>query len=351
MLTPTLKQALEEKEIEALLVTHRENIAYLCGFYGSLGVLLLWENPVLFVDGRYYTQAKEEAKNCEVVWAKNLFWNTVCEQIKNRGLKRLGFEESHLSYHLYRILRDRLRGIRLIPLSDVVERERMIKQAWEIERIEQAQRLSEEALSHCLAFLKEGISEKDLAVELEFYIKKKGGDLAFESIIAFGERSALPHAKCTTRKLKKGDIVLFDIGARVEGYCSDMTRVFFFGKPQEDLIEIYYAVLNAQQKVIDAIRAEMKGSEADEIARSELREKGFADLFTHSLGHGVGREVHELPALAPYVEEKLPPNCVVTVEPGVYIEGIGGVRIEDMVLVMEDGSKDLTKFTKELTIL
>lgn len=351
MLTPSILERLKKKNAEALLVLHRENIAYLSGFSGSMGALLLWDKPTLFVDGRYYTQAKEEAQGCEVIWAKDSFWDVIAGHIKERGIQRLGFEEGRLTYQLYRALRRRLKGVSLIPISDIVERERMIKKEWEIEKMERALRLSEEALSHCLQCIREGISEKDLALELEFFIKKKGGELAFESIVAFGERSALPHAKPTDRKLKKGEIILIDMGARVEGYCSDTTRVFFFGKPDEELFKIYNAVLKAQEKAIEGIKEGKRAGDVDELARSELRDRGLAEFFTHSLGHGVGREVHELPGLAPRSKEKLPASAVVTIEPGVYIENLGGVRIEDMILIGKDVSRNLTRFTKELTIL
>jgi len=351
MPTSTLLEAIRKRKVDALLVTHRENIAYLSGFYGSLGALLLSESPVLFVDGRYYTQAKEEAHNCDVIWARGSFWEAISDYIKERGINRLGFEEEHISYRTYRILRRRLKEVHLVPCSEVVERERMLKKDWEIERIEKALKLSEEALSHCLGTVKEGMSEEDLALELEFFIKGRGGEIAFESIVAFGERSALPHANPTSRKLKKGDVILIDMGARIDGYCADITRVFFFGTPEEQLLKIYDAVLRAQERAIEGIREGKRGEEIDELARGELREEGLAELFTHSLGHGVGREVHELPSLAPGSKERLPSSAVVTIEPGVYIEGLGGVRIEDMVLIGKKTSRDLTCFPKELTIL
>lgn len=351
MLTPTLLERLKRKKADAFLVTHRENIAYLSGFTGSMGVLLLWEKPTLFVDGRYYTQAKEEAQGCEVIWAKNSFWEAISNHLKDIGIQRLGFEEGRISYQVYRALRRRLKGVFLIPFSDFIERERMIKKDWEIEKMEKALRLSEEALYHSLHIIKEGISEKDLALELEFFIKKRGNELAFESIVAFGERSALPHAKPTGRKLRKGDVILIDMGARVEGYCSDITRVFFLGKPSEELVEIYEAVLRAQKRAIEGIKGGKRAGEVDDLARSELRERKLAELFTHSLGHGVGREVHELPGLAPGSKEKLLSSTVVTIEPGVYVEGLGGVRIEDMILIGKETSRKLTRFPKELTIL
>ncbi len=339
------------KKADALLVTNLENIAYLTGFGGSAGVFLLKENPVLFVDGRYVLQAKEEARDCEIVWPKDSFWEGIANRIKEEGIKRLGFEERNLNYQLYRTLRRMLKGISLVPMRDIVERERMIKADWEIERMKKSLALTEEALSHCLSILKEGIREEEVALELEWFVRKRGGSLAFPSIIAFGERSALPHAKPTSRKLKKGDIVLIDAGARVDSYCADITRTLFWGKPSEDLVRIYSAVLSAQEKALEAIREGKKAGEIDEEAREALREQGLADYFTHPLGHGVGREVHEIPPLAPNSKEKLVASMVVTIEPGVYREGLGGVRIEDMVVVGKSSSQILTKFPKEMLIL
>jgi Xaa-Pro aminopeptidase len=346
-----ISDVLKRKKVDAFLVTHRENIAYLSGFYGSMGALLISEKPVLFVDGRYYIQAKEQAPDCEIVLAKNSFWDAVSEFIKNQGIKRLGFEEANVTYRVYRSLKRKLREVSFVPLSGIVEKERMIKKDWEIERMRKAQALTEEAVSHCLGILKEGICEKDLAREFEFYVKGRGAELAFESIVAFGERSALPHAKPTERKLKKGDIVLMDVGARVDGYCCDMTRVFFFGKPEEELLKMFNAVLEAQNRAIEGIREGRKCGEIDALARDCLNEKGYGELFTHSLGHGVGREVHEMPGLAPNSKERLRSSTIVTVEPGVYVEGLGGIRIEDMVLVGKKSSEDLTHFSKELTII
>jgi Xaa-Pro aminopeptidase len=346
-----ISNVLKRKRIDAFLVNHKENIAYLSGFYGSMGALLIFEKTVLFVDGRYYIQAKEQAPDCEILLAKDSFWDAVCEFIKNKGIKRLGFEEANITYRVYRSLKRKLKGVSFVPLSDIVERERMIKKEWEIERMKRALRLTEEAISHCLGMLKEGISEKDLARELEFYLKERGAELAFESIVAFGERSALPHAKPTERKLKNGDIVLMDVGARVDGYCSDMTRVFFFGKPKEEFLKMFNAVLEAQNRAIEGIREGRKCGDIDAIARESLKEKGYGELFTHSLGHGVGREVHEMPGLAPGSKERLRSSTIVTVEPGVYVEGLGGVRIEDMVLVGKKSSEDLTQFPKEPTII
>lgn len=347
-----MKQILQKlKKVDALLVTNLENIAYLTGFSGSAGALLLKENPILFVDGRYLLQAKEEARDCEIVCPKDSFWEGVANRIKEEGIKRLGFEERNLNYQLYRTLRRMLKGVSLVPLRDIVERERMIKADWEIERMKRSLALTEEALSHCLSILREGIREEEVALELEWFVRKRGGSLAFPSIIAFGERSALPHAKPTSRELRKGDVVLIDAGARVDSYCSDITRTFFWGKPSEDLLRIYSAVLSAQEKALEAIREGKKVGEIDEEARGALREQGLAEYFTHSLGHGVGREVHEMPSLAPNSKEKLVASMVVTIEPGVYMEGLGGVRIEDMVVVGKDSPQILTKFTKEILIL
>ncbi|MBC7329910.1 aminopeptidase P family protein [bacterium] len=346
-----ISDVLKRKRVDAFLVTQRENIAYLSGFYGSMGALLISEKPVLFVDGRYYIQAKEQAPNCEIVLAKNSFWDVVSEFIKNHGIKRLGFEDANVTYRVYRSLKRKLKGVSFVPLSGIVEKERIIKKDWEIERMRKAQALAEEAVSHCLNILKEGICEKDLAREFEFYVKGKGAELAFESIVAFGERSALPHAKPTERKLKKGDIVLMDVGARVDGYCSDMTRVFFFGKPEDELLKMFNAVLEAQNRAIEGIREGKKCGEIDALARECLNEKGYGELFTHSLGHGIGREVHEMPGLAPNSKERLVSSAIVTVEPGIYVEGLGGIRIEDMVLVGKKSCEDLTHFPKEPTII
>ncbi|AEM78652.1 M24 family metallopeptidase [Thermoanaerobacter wiegelii] len=343
-----LRELMKEKDIEAFVIYKFVNVTYITGFTGDDSVALVTHDKAIFItDGRYTEQAQKEVKDFEVIEHKTGIKEVLKEYIKTLEIKKLAFEEN-ISYGQYRELKELL-GIELIPQANLVETLRMVKDEEEIENIKKAQNITDRAFEHLLKFIKVGMTEKEVALELEYFMKKQGAeDLSFDTIVASGKRSSLPHGKASEKVIEKGDFVTIDFGCKVGGYCSDMTRTIVMGKASEKQKEIYNIVLEAQQKAIDNIRAGVTSKEADLLARSVIEEKGYGQYFSHSLGHGVGLEVHEAPSLSFKKEEILKERAIVTVEPGIYIPDFGGVRIEDMVLLKEDGVINLTKSPKYL---
>lgn len=339
---------MKEKDIEAFVIYKFVNVTYITGFTGDDSVALVTHDKAIFItDGRYTEQAQKEVKDFEVIEHKTGIKEVLKEYIKTLGIKKLAFEES-ISYGQYRELKEFLE-IELIPQANLVETLRMVKDEEEIENIKKAQNITDKAFEYLLNFIKVGMTEKEVALELEYFMKKQGAeDLSFDTIVASGKRSSLPHGKASEKVIEKGDFVTIDFGCKVNGYCSDMTRTIVMGKANEKQKEIYNIVLEAQQKAIANLKAGLTSKEADLLARSVIEEKGYGKYFSHSLGHGVGLEVHEAPSLSFKKEEILKEGAIVTVEPGIYIPYFGGVRIEDMVLLKEDGVINLTKSSKYL---
>jgi Xaa-Pro aminopeptidase len=343
-----LRNLMKKRDIEAFVIYKFVNVTYITGFTGDDSVALVTHDKAIFItDGRYTEQAQKEVKDFEVIEHKTGIKEVLKEYIKTLGIKKLAFEES-ISYGQYRELKEFLE-IELIPQANLVETLRMVKDEEEIENIKKAQNITDKAFEYLLNFIKVGMTEKEVALELEYFMKKQGAeDLSFDTIVASGKRSSLPHGKASEKVIEKGDFVTIDFGCKVNGYCSDMTRTIVMGKANEKQKEIYNIVLEAQQKAIANLKAGLTSKEADLLARSVIEEKGYGKYFSHSLGHGVGLEVHEAPSLSFKKEEILKEGAIVTVEPGIYIPYFGGVRIEDMVLLKEDGVINLTKSSKYL---
>ena len=348
-----LAARLSELEVDALLITRLPNVRYLTGFTGSNGQLLLAEDPdrsVFLTDGRYTEQSARELPDVRRQTYPS-FPKAFAEACSESSVARVGFEAAGVSYRLFEQLRD-AGGVELVPVGEEVERLRWTKEPEEIELIGRAQAITDEAFDRILAKLTEGLTEKELALELEFAMRQAGADgLAFDSIVAFGESSAEPHHHPSDRPLRPGDVVKLDFGALADGYHSDMTRTVAFGEPPEELRTIHDLVARAQQAGIEAVRAGVRGGDADAASRAVIAEAGHGAEFGHSLGHGVGLEIHEGPTLRSGSEDVLPVGAVVTVEPGVYVGGLGGVRIEDMVEVTEDGCRVIGTSTRELVVV
>ncbi|MDQ3991712.1 MAG: aminopeptidase P family protein, partial [Actinomycetota bacterium] len=262
----------------------------------------------------------------------------------------VGFEASGVSYKLYEQLSEA--GLELRSVEDMVERLRWTKDEEELRRIERAQEVTDDAFAAATGALVEGMAERDLAVELEHAMRSRGAErVGFDSIVAFGENAAEPHHRPTDRRLRRGDVVKLDFGCVVDGYHSDMTRTVAFGEPDPQLREVYEVVKKAQAEGMAAVRAGVTGGGADEVARAVIAGAGYGERFGHSLGHGIGLEVHEGPGLRRGSEDVVPTGTVVTVEPGIYLPGVGGVRIEDMVAVDAEGCRALPRTTRELLVL
>lgn len=347
-----LAPALDAAGIDALLVTRLPNVRYLTGFSGSSGQLLATANGgVFFTDSRYDDQSAREVPDLQREIYSQRLVDALGEACRSLGVSRLGFESAGMSHKTWRDL-DAIDGLELAPTEDLVEDLRWTKDPEEIALIERAQAAADEAFERVTSKLAEGVTEREVAFELEVAMRDAGADgLGFPTIAAFGENASEPHHGPGDRRLAKGDVVKLDFGAQVSGYHSDMTRTVAFGEPDARIRELHAIVLEAHEAGAAAVRAGVPGGDADEAARAVIRDAGYADNFGHSLGHGIGLEVHEGPTLRHDGEDVLPEGTVVTVEPGIYIAGLGGVRIEDMVVVEAEGCRALPSTPKELTIL
>jgi len=340
-----------QEGLDGLLVTHLENVRYLSGYTGSNGIMLVTGKAAWFyTDFRYQEQIRTEVRGCRKrVLERSLYAAFPVDDAA--GIRKLGVESQHLTLHLHRLLKRQLKGIKLVPVrEDLVLALRRCKEAIEIAAIHKAQRATERTYQSVQAMIKPGVREIDLAVEITSQFARVGEN-AFDPIVASGPNGAKPHAGASTRKLRKGDAITFDIGARVGGYCSDMTRTVFLGRPNPDLLEVYRIVLEAQRRAIAAVRPGASCREVDRVARDHITSAGYGPYFGHSLGHGVGINVHEQPSLAWVSGQTLAVGDVVTVEPGIYLPGLGGVRIEDMVVVTKAGCDNLTRSPKQVTQL
>ena len=337
------KDLLEPLGLDALLVTRPENVRYLSGFPHpeDAQVLVTGEGAFLLTDPRYPEAERESRIPAKVL--KREEREALLKTLKGR----VGFEAEHLPYAALERLRE-LVPAEWVPTKGVVEKLRLRKTPEEVERIRKAQALAEEALAHVLPLLRPGVEEREIALEVEFFLKRRGAEgAAFPPIVASGERGALPHARASEKRLKAGELVTLDLGARLEGYHSDMTRTFALGRPKEELRRAYKAVEEAMEAALAALAPGKTGKEVDAVARKALEAHGLDRYFVHSLGHGVGLAVHEGPSLSPYGEEVLEPGMVVTVEPGVYLPGLGGVRLEELVLLTESGVELLSRFPRD----
>lgn len=349
-----MTEELKEK-YDALLITSDSNRFYQTGMHSSFGCVVLFVKDgkkYFFTDFRYGIAARQKAEGCEVVIVtSDDLWSKVSDVLSSRDARVVGFEDRMMSVAAHKALKKELKSFELKAIGDELDRLRMCKTEKELAAIKKAQSVTEEALAAVLPLLKAGVTEKDVSAELTYRFLKAGADgLAFDNIVSFGDASADCHHEPTDRKLENTDIILFDIGAKWDGYCSDMTRTFCFGDPSKRMRDVYDLVLSAQNYVLKHLRAGMTGREADSLAREFFKANGYDKEFGHSLGHGVGIDIHESPRLSQTNDEPLPENAVVTVEPGLYIDGFGGVRIEDMVVLKKDGIENLTNFPKNFII-
>jgi Xaa-Pro aminopeptidase len=347
-----LRFCFSELHADALLVSHPANIRYLCGFSGSAGLLLVeGSKATLFTDSRYTFQAREEVSGAQVHIAKHGIVKAVGEALrKAKGEPLLAYSASHLTVAQKEAVQAAAGApVRWLKDASVVERLRAVKDREELAHIREAAELISEVFRRILPAVKPGVSELELAGKIEFTIKQMGASgPSFETIVASGPRSAWAHARPTPKLLKKSELVVLDHGAILRGYCSDLTRTVFLGRIPQKLRRFYGAVLEAQDAAKKAIRPGVTAGEVDAAARGVLRRHGLAKYFTHSTGHGLGLEVHEMPRLGSGEKFVLQEGMVVTVEPGVYVEGLGGIRIEDDVAVQAGGAVDLTNAPRDL---
>ena len=344
-----INDILKEKNLDAIIITSPENLCYFSGFTGGEGLLVLTsEKKYIIVDGRYTIQAKVQTKDFEVIQYSVSPYKIIADM----GFGKIGFEDKTISYNSYKTMTGTMSGVKAIGVSDELNEYRKVKNEEECKNIRRAEHIGDMAFEHILPFVKPGITEREIALELEYFMKKQGASaLSFDTIVAVGERSALPHANLTDTKVESGKVVLMDYGCVYNGYCSDMTRTVAVGCADDKTKNIYDTVLKAQLSAIDKIKAGVANKDVDKAARDIIAHAGYGETFTHSLGHGVGLEIHENPNLSPRSEDVLKKGNIVTVEPGIYVEGFCGVRIEDLVLVTEDGCENFTHSPKDFIIL
>ena len=343
-----------ELKIDAMLVSALPNVRYLSGFTGSNGLLLVTpESTTLFTDPRYTIRASEEC-SCKVkTVTKGHLELAAIQTIARKKLKKIGFEASRTIFESYQRLKEALPlGVSLKPIGPVIERLRMVKNDKEIAQIRESVRTNSKAFDATLRELKKGAKESEIAAILEYKMRLFGAEKpAFETIVAAGDHSAMPHAQPSERKTGIDELLLIDMGSCQDGYMSDMTRTLFIGKPSPKVRKMYNAVLEAQLAAIDAVKPGVKAGHVDRQARKVLEAEGLGKSFVHSTGHGLGLEIHEPPRIGRKEQARLEAGMVITIEPGAYIRGFGGVRIEDTVLVTKTGCEILTPTSKELILL
>ncbi len=332
---------------EAAFISGYPNIFYYSGFTSPDAYLLISHDAqYIITDSRYTIQARVQADGFELFDVKDGF-----ERVFSKiNAKYIGFEENAMSVREYKKLRTKLGENRdFVEMNKLISEQRKIKDKDEINKISEAERIGDEAFLHTLKKIKAGVSEKEIALDLEIFMKKQGAlSLSFETIVASGARSAMPHGVASDKIIENGDLLTLDFGCIFEGYCSDMTRTIVVGKADEMQKSIYNTVLKAQEAAIGAAREGTPCDKVDEAARSIINDAGYGKNFGHGLGHGVGIEIHESPSFTPRCSEKLRDGHVITVEPGIYVDGFGGVRIEDLIVIENGVARNLTHAPKEL---
>ena len=342
----SLRKYMRKENVEAMIVSSFANIYYYSNFSSEDGLLLITNNEAyLLTDSRYTVQANEECSLFKVVTITRSYSDSLKELVANKAITRMGFEED-LAFNRYNAFKDKL-GFEFVALN--IEHLKVVKDANEIKRIKKACSIADKCYSHILKFIKVGMKEREVRNEMLRYMLELGASKeSFDIIVASGKRGAMPHGVASNKKIKDGDFVTLDFGCVNDFYCSDITRTFVVGTPKKDMLEIYEIVKEAQLKGLEVIKPGIKAKEVDFACRNFIEKMGYGDYFTHSTGHGLGILVHDSLAISPRSETVLKEGMVFTVEPGIYIEGLGGVRIEDDVVVTKDGCEILTKSSKRL---
>lgn len=340
---------------DAAIIFSEENRRYFTEFPSSDGALLVYGGKALFFTDSRYTEAAAKCIGEENVVDSTNLYEKFGKIFEENGIKKVAIENHRLTLAEFDELKNKLPSVEFVTtsaLADAIEEIRIVKTEAEIEKIKAAQKIAEDAFAHILTFIKEGMTEKEISLELDFYILSHGADaLSFETIAVAGKNSSMPHGVPGDYRVQNGDFITMDYGAVVDGYHSDMTRTVCLGEPTEKMREVYNTVLEAQLKGLEVLRDGITGVDADKAAREVIENAGYGKNFGHGLGHGVGVEIHESPRLSPKASHTLKAGHVVTVEPGIYLPDEFGVRIEDMAVITEKGSVNLTNCPKELIIL
>jgi Xaa-Pro aminopeptidase len=347
------QKIMDSSRLDGILFSSLENIRYLCGFTGSDGAFIITQKESFFLtDSRYWTQAEEEVKGPQIIHYKKKM-EGIASLFVDLKLRNIGFESAFLPFSAHQFLRERLvHETKFIPLEDEIKNIRTLKDTQELALLRTAIEIASNAFLHILELLKEGVPEREGALEMEFFMKRNGADtIGFDIIIASGKRSALPHGKASGKQIEKGDFILIDFGSGFQGYHSDQTRTLVCGNPSLEQQKIYRIVKEAHDRAIEKIRPGIPIGEVDTAAREYIRNQGYGEYFGHGTGHGIGLAVHEDPLVNSENKGLLQEGMVFTIEPGIYIPNWGGVRIEDMVLVTPQGAEVLTYLPGELNVV
>ncbi|HLQ72308.1 MAG TPA: Xaa-Pro peptidase family protein [Bacillota bacterium] len=347
-----IRSQMDAADIDGILVTNSNNVRYLTNFTGTSGIVVISQSEAVFLtDFRYAKQAEDQIDGYDIKVCERSLMETVFMEVKRMGISNLGFESAHVSHDVYSQLKENV-DINLVPIKKFVEKLRIIKSKDEIDKLRTAANIGDSAFKHIVEFIRPGITELDVSNELEHYMRKEGATSNSSMIIvASGVRSSLPHGVASNKVIEKGDMVTLDFGALYQGYRSDMTRTVAVGQPNPKLMEIYDIVLEALLRATKKIEPEMPAKEVDAIARDYIKSHGYGDNFGHGAGHGIGLDIHEDPFFSTTSKQIVKPGMVVTIEPGIYIPDVGGVRIEDDVVVMEQKNEIITTSPRELIII
>lgn len=345
-----LQKRLEGLDIDGMLITKAQNRQYLSNFTGSAGALVISkQGKALVTDFRYTEQASAQAEDFDVVThGAGEYYKKVMAEARKLGAARLGFEAADMSVEEYHFFQTAADGIELVAVKGAVEKMRAVKDPSELDKIRKACSLTDKLFDFVLGKIKPGMTEQELATEMEIWMIRHGMRSSFGTIVASGNRGALPHGRASSKPMQKGELVTMDFGGSLDGYTSDMTRTVSLGKADEKQKEIYSIVLEAQLAGVKAARAGLKGKDVDSKSRQVIESKGYGQYFGHGLGHGVGMEVHEEPRFSVTDENEIVPGMVLSVEPGIYMPGWGGVRIEDLVVITEGEAEVLYRAPKHL---
>ncbi|MCF8009747.1 MAG: aminopeptidase P family protein [Clostridiales bacterium] len=350
----SLKKAFSRMEIDALLINEPKNCMYLSGFTGSFAILLITlQNAYLLTDFRYTEQAGQECPHLDIVEIAGGFYPVLGDLLARDGACKFGAESDYLTYQEFYHLKEKIGeyDCKVVPVADIVKKLRAVKDTGEVNAVQNSMQILDRALEYISDKLYPGRTERDVSLDLEFFTRKNGAEEnAFPFIVASGTRSSLPHGIASDKVLENGELVTIDFGVHCKDYASDMTRTVVLGKPGPKQEEIYNIVLEAQQTGLDAVKDGVRASDVDRAARAVIEKHGYGQYFGHSTGHGVGLDVHESPRLSQNSSEVLEENMIVTVEPGIYIPGWGGVRIEDTLVVQKDGCRILCSSPKDKLI-
>jgi len=343
-----LRDAMKSNGFNAVLITKPENIRYISGFTGTSGMVVVTHKSAWFLtDFRYKDQAVTQCKGFEILL--HTPEKTVYNVLNELGLVTLAFEDEHMTVNQFKTFDNEMEKTEFVPIDQLIEGLRIQKTEEEVAMIRKSAAITDAAFDHILTYIEPGKKEIEVALELEMFMKRQGASaISFDIIVASGHRSSLPHGRASEKVIESGDFVTMDFGCVYNGYCSDMTRTIVMGEATDKQKKIYETVLKAQEAALSAIKPGIAGKDADKVARDIITDEGYGEYFGHGLGHGVGLEVHEAPRLAPIGEKILEKNMVVTDEPGIYIPEFGGVRIEDLIVVTEDGCERLSTSPKHL---